>query len=128
MTRMGGLARGASWVMQCDGSGWVRFLLRLIGYLLVAAGFIVAVIDGARAIANSAPRFTAVSDTLVAVLHERYALLQPAIERNIHPLLWDPVMLSLMRMPAALLALLLGFLLLWLGRRPEPEIGIVTRR
>ncbi|MCU4181789.1 hypothetical protein [Bosea sp. BH3] len=106
----------------------VRFLLRLIGYLLVAAGFIVAVIDGARSIANSTPRFTALGDTLVALLHERYALLQPAIERNLHPMLWDPVLLSLVRMPAALVALLLGFLLLWLGRRPEPQIGIITRR
>lgn len=115
-------------ISKDDGGLRVRFLLRLIGYLLVAAGFIVAVIDGARSIANSTPRFTALGDTLVALLHERYALLQPAIERNLHPMLWDPVLLSLVRMPAALVALLLGFLLLWLGRRPEPQIGIITRR
>ncbi|UZF92078.1 hypothetical protein [Bosea sp. NBC_00550] len=106
----------------------MRFLLRLVGYLCIAAGFVVLVIDGARSIANSALRFTAVSETLTAVIHERYALIQPAIERNIHPLLWDPILLSVMRAPTALAALLLGFALLWLGRQPEPQIGIVTRR
>ena len=50
------------------------------------------------------------------------------IERGIHPLLWDPVILSLMLAPAALIAFLLGFLLLRLGAPPEPKIGIVTRR
>ena len=106
----------------------MRVLLRLVGYLLVAAGFVALVIDGARSIANSALRFTALSDTLIAVLHERYALIQPAVERNIHPLLWDPLLLSLMRAPVALVALVLGFALLWLGQPPQRQIGIVTRR
>ena len=106
----------------------MRFLLRLSGYLCVAAGFVVLVIDGARSIANSALRFTSVSETVTALIQERYALIQPAVERNIHPLLWDPVLLSVMRMPTAFAALLLGFALLWLGRQPEPQIGIVTRR
>jgi hypothetical protein len=106
----------------------VRFLLRLIGYLLVATGFVMVVLDGARSIANSGLRFTALGEVLAAALQERYALVPPAIERNIHPLLWDPALLTLLRIPAAFVALLLGFALLWLGRRPEPGIGIVTRR
>ncbi|WP_306222333.1 hypothetical protein [Bosea beijingensis] len=106
----------------------VRFLLRLIGYLFVAAGFVALVIDGARSIANAGLRFTPVGEVLSAVIHERYQLIQPAIERNLHPWLWDPLLLSLMRAPAAAAALLLGFALLWLGRRPDEIIGIVTRR
>ncbi|POR53084.1 hypothetical protein [Bosea psychrotolerans] len=106
----------------------VRFLLRLLGYVLIPAGFVSLVIDGARSIANSALQFTPLSATLSALLGERYQALQPAIERNLHPLLWDPVLLNLMRSPTALAALLLGFLLLRLGARPEPTIGIVTRR
>ncbi|CAM5193735.1 hypothetical protein ARD30_06530 [Bosea thiooxidans] len=106
----------------------MRFLLRLVGYLLVATGFVMVVLDGARSIANSGLRFTALGEVLASALQERYGLLQPAIERNIHPLLWDPVLLTLLQAPAAFAALLLGFALLWLGRRPEPRIGIVTRR
>jgi len=86
------------------------------------------VIDGARSIANSALQFTALGEVLATVLRERYLLIQPAIERQIHPLLWDPVMLNLMLAPAGLIALLLGFLLLRLGATPEPRIGVVTRR
>jgi len=106
----------------------VRFLLRLIGYLSVAAGFVALVIDGARSIANAGLRFTPLSEVLTAVIHERYQSIQPAIERNLHPWLWDPLLLTLLRAPVAAAALLLGFALLWLGRHPREVIGIVTRR
>ncbi|CAM5772369.1 PetM family of cytochrome b6f complex subunit 7 [Bosea minatitlanensis] len=106
----------------------MRFLVRSVGYLLVAAGFIVLVIDGARAIANALLRFTTLGDLLAAIAHDRYLSLGPAVERNLHPLLWDPVLLSALQAPACLVALAFGFALLWLGRAPEPRIGIVTRR
>lgn len=106
----------------------IRFLVRLLGYGLVAAGFVSLVIDGARSIANSTPMITPLGDTLAALLRERYQLIQPAIERNLHPLLWDPVLLWLTLAPTALVGLALGFLLVRLGARPEPPIGIVTRR
>lgn len=106
----------------------MRFLLRFVGYLSVAAGFVALVIDGARSIANAGLRFTPVGEVLIAVVQGRYQLIQPAIERNIHPWLWDPVLLTLLRAPAAGAALVLGFMLLWLGRRPDEAIGIVTRR
>jgi len=109
------------------GSG-LRFLVRILGYLLVAGGFVVLLTDGARSIANSTLRFTALGETLFALLGERYRLLQPAVERNLHPLLWDPVLLNATLAPTALVGLLLGFLLLWLGAEPKPVIGIVTRR
>ena len=106
----------------------VRFLLRLLGYLIVAAGFVSLVIDGARSIANSSVQYTPLSLALSMVFGERVNAWQPAIERSIHPLLWDPVMVNLLLAPAALIAFLLGFLLLKLGTPPDPQIGIVTRR
>lgn len=108
--------------------GMLRFFIRLLGYLAVASGFVALVIDGARSIANSSLQFTPLGEILLILLPTRYPLLQPAIERNLHPLLWDPMLLSLMRSPVALVALVLGFLLLWLGARPAPQVGIVTRR
>lgn len=106
----------------------VRFLLRLLGYLLVAAGFVSLVIDGARSVANSAVQYTPLNLALSMLVGERIEALQPLIERGIHPLLWDPLLRYLMLAPAALVAFLLGFLLLRLGTPPEPKIGIVTRR
>lgn len=106
----------------------LRFLLRVLGFLSVAAGFVVLVLDGARSIANSVLLLTPLSETLAILLRERYALIQPVTERNLHPLLWDPVLVNLLKTPTAFAALLLGFLLLKLGARPQPKIGIVTRR
>ncbi len=106
----------------------IRFLVRLLGYGLIAAGFVALVYDGARSIANAAPLVTPLGETLSALLRERYLLIQPAIERNIHPLLWNPVLLWVMRAPAALVALGLGFALLRLGARRDAGIGVVTRR
>jgi len=106
----------------------VRLLIRWLGYLLVAAGFVALVLDGARAIANGHLRFTTLGDVLAALLHDGYRSLGSMIASNLHPVLWDPILLSVMPVPAALLALALGFVLLWLGRAPEPRIGIVTRR
>lgn len=106
----------------------VRFLLRLLGYLLVAAGFVSLVIDGARSIANSGLHYTPVSLALTTLTGFRSETLQPLVERSLPAWLWDPVLINLLLAPAALVALLLGFLLLKLGAAPDPEIGIVTRR
>lgn len=105
----------------------VRFFVRMLGYLVVAAGFVVLLTDGARSIANSAWQFTPLGDALAMLMRERFLLLQPEVERNLHPLLWDPVLLTLMRAPLCLVALLLGFLLFWLGAPPRRQIGFVTR-
>jgi hypothetical protein len=106
----------------------VRFLVRMLGYLLVAGGFIALLTDGARSIANSFLRFTPLGETGLTFLGERFRQLQPAVERNLHPLLWDPVLVNVLQVPTAAAGLLLGFLLLWLGAAPKPQIGIVTRR
>lgn len=111
--------------------GWgegLRFLVRMLGYLLVAGGFIALLTDGARSIANSVLRFTPLGETLLTLVGERFRLLQPAIERNLHPMLWDPVLINVLQLPTAAAGLLLGLLLLWLGAARKPVIGIVTRR
>ncbi|WP_186421022.1 hypothetical protein [Bosea sp. CS1GBMeth4] len=106
----------------------MRFLVRMLGYVLVAGGFVVLLTDGARSIADSVLRVTPLGETLLALLGERFRLLQPAVERNLHPMLWDPLLIHLLQVPTAAAGLLLGIALLWLGAPPRPEIGIVTRR
>lgn len=106
----------------------LRFLVRMLGYLLVAGGFVALLTDGARSIANSALRFTPLGETLLTLVGERFRLLQSAVERNLHPMLWDPILVHMLQVPTAAAGLLLGFLLLWLGAAPKPQIGILTRR
>jgi hypothetical protein len=105
-----------------------RFLARTLGLLLIAAGFVGLVIDGTRSIANSGVMFTPLGEVGYRLFGERYLLLQPAIERHVHPALWDPVVLNLTLLPASAVGFFLGVLLLWLGqKRPEP-IGFATGR
>jgi hypothetical protein len=106
----------------------LRFIARVLGLALLAAGFVGLVVDGTRSIANNAVSFTALGEIGYAVFQERYLLLQPAIERHVHPLLWDPFVLNLTLAPASLLALGLGAILLWLGQRPREPIGHLARR
>ncbi len=105
-----------------------RFLFRLIGLALVAGGFVQLVVDGSRSIANSALTWTPLGESLFLLLRERYLLLQPAIERHIHPLVWDPVVLNLTLVPTCIVAILLGLLLIRLGRSREMQLGYVTRK
>jgi hypothetical protein len=104
-----------------------KFIARVLGLLLVALGFVGFVIDGTRSIANGALMFTPLGEVAYRVLGERYLLLQPAIERHIHPLLWDPVVLKLTLLPGSVVAFLLGIVLLWLGQKRSEPIGFATR-
>jgi hypothetical protein len=106
----------------------LRFLARALGLVLIAAGFVGLVIDGTRSIANGGVMFAPLGEVAHRVFGERYLLLQPAIERHVHPLLWDPVVLNLTLLPGSVVGFLLGVILLWLGqKRPEP-IGFAHGR
>jgi hypothetical protein len=106
----------------------IRFLVRLLGFLLVAAGFVGLVVDGTRSIANAALMFMPLGEVLFAVFPKGFPLVEPAVTRHIHPFLWNPILLNLFTMPASLLAFGLGALLLWLGRKPAEPIGYLARR
>jgi hypothetical protein len=106
----------------------VRGILRAVGFVLLAGGFVAAVMDGARSIAASSLALMPTGEALFRLLGERYLLLQPGIERHIHPLLWDPIVLNLTLLPLSAVLLGLAFLFLWLGRRRrEPSVGFAVR-
>ncbi len=105
-----------------------RFLARLLGFLLVSAGFVGLVVDGTRAIVNGRTAFLGLGEFLAAALPRVYPLIEPAVTRQIHPALWNPVLVNLFALPASLLALALGIALLWAGRRPVEPIGYLARR
>jgi hypothetical protein len=105
----------------------LRALFRLCGFLLIAAGFVAAVMDGARSIAHSGLDYAKLGETGMRLLGERFLLIQPAVERHVHPLLWDPVLLTVLLAPTSLLLLLLGLGLYRLGKRADPAIGHLLR-
>lgn len=101
----------------------IRFLTRLTGFLVLAAGFAAMVVDGTRSIAGHAILLTPASQLLQA----RLPALQQAITRGLHPLLWDPLATGLLATPIWIILAVAGGLLIWLARRPRPMIGYSSR-
>jgi hypothetical protein len=104
----------------------IRFLIRLVALVLLAGGFAVAVVDGTRSITADALVFTSTGDFATILAPNRFARLEPALTR-INPLLWKPVAVDLLMVPAALTLAFLGLLLLWLVRRRPKPIGFSSR-
>lgn len=106
----------------------IRFLLRLLGFLLLAAAFVGLVLDGARTIANGALSFVSVADLALAVARERWLALQPLVEARLGSAAWAYALGPLSQAPASLIALVLGAVLLRLGQPPREPIGYLARR
>ena len=99
-----------------------RFFLRSIGIMIMAAGFVCLVYDGARSVANNGLRVTALDVLPLTGLAKPLASLKTAIE-GVAPWLWQAILLPLSVAPAALIGLVLGIVLVWLGRpRREPAL------
>jgi hypothetical protein len=102
----------------------IRFLFRFLGLLTLAAAFIFVVYDGARLIANQKVEFTTVGYVWASVHQNSLLLFQPAVERHVTPWLWQSLIQPyLLEQPASLLLLIVGALLVLLGRRKKPLIG-----
>jgi len=104
----------------------LRFLSRFLGLVLLAAGFVGVVYDGARSIANNGLRVTTVSDLLFTLFKDRASALQGAVE-GVAPWLWQILVLPLTLAPASLLGLGLGAFLLWLAQPGREPVGFLSR-
>ena len=100
----------------------IRFLLRFLGLLCLALGFIFLVYDGTKWIADQRWHVTKVSDVWISVQESSLAKLKPTIDA-ISPWLWDPVTVGILNAPSWLVLFILGSILLLLGRKKRPLIG-----
>jgi hypothetical protein len=104
----------------------IRLTFRFLGVLLLAAAFAALIIDGTKSIAASAVIYTPAADTAQQMFPEKFKLLQPALER-FHPLLWNPGMATILRLPVWIIIAVFGMICLLLGRKPRPKIGFSRR-
>jgi hypothetical protein len=104
-----------------------RLLFRVLGLVLLAGAFAACVIDGARSIADDRLSFTRLGDTAYWAFPNKFPLMQSFVERQIHPLLWDPILLNLLKAPTAAALALLGAALLYAMRKRPPPIGHSNR-
>jgi hypothetical protein len=93
----------------------LRLLATLLGYCCLASGFLAGVVDGTRSIASAMLAWTSLGNAVGWLSPRTFAVLEEAVPRLIHPLMWNPVLTSLFQMPAMVALLALSLLLLWLA-------------
>jgi hypothetical protein len=104
----------------------IRFLLHVLAYLLLAAAFAVAVTDAMRSFEAETLDVTRVEQAMGQVPATDPRALERFLTRHAPRFVWDPVAVSLLRAPAALvLAVVAVILFLLVGRRPR-RIGLGT--
>ncbi len=104
-----------------------RMLLRFIGLCLLASAFVSLILDTTRSLSSGTLVVTSLGDSLLALPSSQFALARDFIERHTPSLIWDPVLMDLLKLPAWLAFGLLGGLTIWLGGKPAPKFGFSSR-
>jgi len=99
------------------------FLLRVIGLLLLAGGFIALVVDGTRSLAGSSLYVTSIDAALQSMTPAAYQSLEKTILAHLPPFVWDPLLVHLMRVPLSGALLALGALCVLLTHKAPEEFG-----
>jgi len=101
----------------------IRFLLRFLGLICLAAAFILAIYDGTRSIAANRIFLTSVRTLWELINAGSLTQMKPLLSPYAGGMLWDPGLVSILNAPAFTLLACLGVVLLMLGRRRKPLIG-----
>ena len=106
----------------------IRLFFRFLALVSLAGAFAACVIDGARSIADDRLSFTPMGATAYWAFPTKFPLMQDFVERQIHPLLWDPILLHVLMLPTWALLGVFGAALFYAMRRRPPPIGHSSRR
>jgi hypothetical protein len=98
-------------------------LLRFFGYLLLCVALVAAAFDGARMLADKGElAFTSVLQHWQTLNPAGLAAMQQAVE-SINPYLWSPLLMTVLVLPAWMVAGGLGMAIYIAGyRRPRPDL------
>ena len=99
----------------------IRSMFRLLGLVLLAAGFVFLIYDGTKSIADQTVYISKFSQTWAEIHQYSLQALQDGVEKNA---LWLwPVLQPALEQPTWLVLGALGMILILLGRRKKPLIG-----
>ena len=102
----------------------IRFVLRFVGLLLLALGFIFLVYDGTKSIADQTLYISSVGVTWSNLHQSSLSSLQPTVERAVGGWAWKGVVEPyFLDQPVSLVLVIVGAILLLLGRKKKPLIG-----
>jgi hypothetical protein len=97
----------------------IRFVLRLLGLLLLALAFILVIYDGMKSIADHAIYLTKLSQVWVEV----HATSVQSLERRLPEGVWRFAVQPILEQPASAVFAVLAVVLMLLGRKKRPLIG-----
>jgi hypothetical protein len=101
----------------------IRFVLRVLGFLFIAAAFFFLVVDGTQWIANGKYSITSVRYIWEQVNQSSLLMFQPAIEHHVPPWLWDVIKRFFFEAPVWAVLTVVGAILMLIGRKKRPPIG-----
>jgi len=100
----------------------IRFILRTLGLVLLAAGFLVFIYDGAKSIVDSTIYISKFSQTWADIHQQSLQAAQAAVEKHAG-WLWGSVILPVLEQPTWLVLGTVGMLFILLGRPKKRLIG-----
>jgi hypothetical protein len=102
----------------------IRFLFRLLGFLILAGGFVALVIDGTRSIAAGALSFTSTETSWAAASPDSLERTRAMIAGWGVPGLADPGLETVLAQPTFLVLGVIGVLFMLIGRRGRRPVGV----
>jgi hypothetical protein len=105
----------------------LRFLIRVLGLLLLAGGFVALIVDGTRSLAGGRLLVTTLRKGAAELFPLAYQALQSAVEQHLSAFLWDPVIATLLLTPISLAFGGVGALLIVLSHKQHEAIGYSSR-
>ena len=101
----------------------IRFLFRLLATVSLAVAVIMAVLDATRTVAAGSLVTTPLGTSWLAVSPETLESTQAAVQTWLHPALWDPAAISILKLPGFVVFGLIALLLYAVGRRPQRRMS-----
>jgi hypothetical protein len=105
----------------------IGFLSRFLGLWLVAGALVALVIDATKTIAASRLTVTALGEAWanigMASLMAAQEFVQQTLEPTVGRWLWDPLIQSILLLPAWAVLGAVGLLFTWLGRRRRVRVA-----
>lgn len=105
----------------------VRFLFRFLATVSLAIAVVMAVIDATRTVAASDWVMTPLGVSWMAVSPDTLDKAQTMIA-SIHPALWDPITVFVLKAPGFAVFAVLALLLHVIGRRPARRLDPFAHR
>lgn len=95
----------------------IRFVFRVLGMAALSIAVILAVLDGARTVAASKLVLTPLGTSWFSVSPDTLNGTQAAVQRYLHPAIWDPFMIWILNQPGALVMAILAAIFYMLGNK-----------